>query len=184
MLEGANVISNAKTATSLVIDGDQPFYLPENITAASLTFNKEITGYAALNLPFTVTNSDISGLQVATYDNEVLNIQPAESVAPGQAAVVQGSLNLALQDRTVVSGNYQALNAVKVLAADGTSVVEVATASPFTFPMGEATAIRTLATDKDAKDGTLRIYDLSGRTLQRVAQPGIYIINGKKVIVK
>lgn len=184
MLEGANVISIDKTAKSLIIDGDQPFYLPENITAASLTFNKEITGYAALNLPFTVTNSDISGLQVAMYDNEVLNIQPAESVYPGRPAVVQGNLNLTLQDRTVVSGDYQVLNNAKVLAADGTSVVEVETASPFTFPMNEATAIRTLATDKDAKDGTLRIYDLSGRTLQRVAQPGIYIINGKKVIVK
>jgi hypothetical protein len=28
------------------------------------------------------------------------------------------------------------------------------------------------------------IYDLSGRRLQNTAQPGIYIINGKKHLVK
>ena len=184
LLEGTNVISKAKTATSLVIDGNQPFYLPEDVTAASLTFTKDIEGYAALNLPFTVTSSDISGLQTATYDNEVLHIQPAESVAPGQAAVVQGNLNLALQNMNVVAGDYQVLKAVNILAADGASVVAVESATPFTFPLSEATAVQSLTTDQGAKTATQRIYDLSGRTLQRVAQPGIYIINGKKALVK
>ena len=184
LLEGANVIAKDKTAQSLVIDGNQPFYLPEDITATNLTFTKDIEGYAALNLPFAVTSTDISGLQVATYANDVLNVQAADNVPAGQAAVVQGPVNLTLQNAAVVSGNYQALSAVNILAADGASVVAVETASPFTFPLSEATAIRTLDTDKNSKGATPRIYDLSGRSLQRVAQPGIYIINGKKVIVK
>lgn len=184
MLEGANVIAKDKTAQSLVIDGNQPFYLPEDITATNLTFTKDIEGYAALNLPFAVTSTDISGLQVATYANDVLNVQAADNVPAGQAAVVQGPVNLTLQNAAVVSGNYQALSAVNILAADGASVVAVETASPFTFPLSEATAIHSLDTDKNAKGATPRIYDLSGRSLQRVAQPGIYIINGKKVIVK
>ena len=36
-----------------------------------------------------------------------------------------------------------------------------------------------------AENGELKgIYDLSGRKLDTVTEPGIYIINGKKMLVK
>ena len=52
------------------------------------------------------------------------------------------------------------------------------------FFLSEATAIRTIA-DKDGAAGTDdAIYDLSGRRLLRVTHPGIYIVGGRKVVVR
>ena len=40
------------------------------------------------------------------------------------------------------------------------------------------------ATDTPANENNSGIYDLQGRKLERVVEPGIYIVNGKKVLVK
>ena len=45
--------------------------------------------------------------------------------------------------------------------------------------VGASTAIEKIAIDKDNT-----IYDLQGRRIEKIAQPGIYIINGKKILVK
>ena len=43
----------------------------------------------------------------------------------------------------------------------------------------------TVAPDLKTENGKVEgIYDLSGRKLEQVTQPGIYIINGKKTFIK
>ncbi len=48
-------------------------------------------------------------------------------------------------------------------------------------PSDMATGIETVETDKNTVEG---IYDLSGRRLNSIEEPGIYIVNGKKILVK
>ena len=54
---------------------------------------------------------------------------------------------------------------------------------PITFQVdnSKATGIEILNAGKKAKSG---IYDLTGRKVNDLSRPGIYIVNGKKVVVK
>ncbi|MBO5665350.1 MAG: hypothetical protein J6S03_04060, partial [Bacteroidaceae bacterium] len=57
------------------------------------------------------------------------------------------------------------------------------------FDMAEAWMLESATTtgieEVKAENGELKgIYDLSGRKLDTVTEPGIYIINGKKMLVK
>ena len=45
--------------------------------------------------------------------------------------------------------------------------------------VGASTAIEEIAIEKDST-----IYDLQGRRIEKITQPGIYIINGKKILIK
>lgn len=180
-----NIIDVDNTAKSIVLNGDQPAYIPVEAVAENVTFTKSIDGYAALNLPFDVTSANIAGLKTATYDNNILNVTDAGRVAAGKPVVVNGSVNIALSQATVKAGSYQVLNGVKVLAADGQSVTEVETASPFTYNMEEATGIQNIEEQLSSagKNGN-NVYDLTGRRVNNPTKAGVYIINGKKAIVK
>ena len=46
---------------------------------------------------------------------------------------------------------------------------------------GETTGIGSIVTDNDSEG---EIYDLSGRRIESVSKGGLYIRNGKKIIVK
>lgn len=50
--------------------------------------------------------------------------------------------------------------------------------------LSEATAIQAIARDEAAADSQPVIHDLSGRRLLRVTHPGIYIVAGRKVVVR
>ena len=181
ILSTPNII-NEGTATSIVLNGDLPAYIPVETQAQSVKFTKTVDGMAALNLPFDVSNAELPGLQTATYDDGALNITSAETVTAGKPVVVNGNVALTLANATLKAGTYQQLTAVKVLAADGQSVVEAATASPFTFNMDDATAITAVSTESQHTQQS--IYDLSGRRITGTPKAGLYIINGKKQIIK
>ncbi len=184
-----NIINTDGTATSIVINGDLPTFIPAvmqeeetlPLTAQNVSFKKTIEGMAALNLPFNVTSSDLAGLKTATYNNEVLSITDTQSVAAGSPVVVSGNVNLSLKNVTLTSGNYPELTAVKVLASDGQSVVEAEKASPFTFNFGVATGVENIIVS-DGNSNATPIYDLSGRRITKATKAGIYIVNGKKYI--
>ena len=179
-----NVIGQDNTAASLMLNGDLPAYIPVDVEAQSVTFKKTIDGKAALDLPFDVTSTDLPGLQTASYDDEVLSVTSAESVAAGKPVVVSGNVNLNLKNVAVKTGTYQELKAVKILSADGQSVLEVETASPFTFNMGDATGIRSIGNGQLTIGNGEAIYDLQGRRIEKATKAGIYIVNGKKTIIK
>ena len=57
-----------------------------------------------------------------------------------------------------------------------------ANVAAFSFRVGEGT---TEIDDVKGEDGNVKtIYDLQGRKLNKITTPGIYIVNGKKVVVK
>jgi hypothetical protein len=38
--------------------------------------------------------------------------------------------------------------------------------------------------DVEAEEGEVAVYDMQGRRLDKITAPGLYIIGGKKVLVK
>lgn len=184
-----NIIDTDGTAKSMVINGNLPFYLPSETTTNLLTFTMENSAYAALRLPFDVTSTDIPGLQTASYNDEQLAVTTADVVRAGQPAVVNGNVSLVLANVALAPCNYQTQENILVLTADGQGVETAETAAPFLFPMQNATAITsTLA---DTATGKTGIYDMSGRkinsqfSIHNAQLPkGVYILNGKKVVVK
>lgn len=54
----------------------------------------------------------------------------------------------------------------------------------FFFDGGTTDIDDITGTDAPANENNSGIYDLQGRKLERVVEPGIYIVNGKKVLVK
>jgi hypothetical protein len=54
----------------------------------------------------------------------------------------------------------------------------------FTFTIGGTTSVDDIETELGELGIIETIYDLQGRRLSEITQPGIYIVNGKKVFVK
>ncbi|MBQ2012270.1 MAG: hypothetical protein II206_05735, partial [Bacteroidaceae bacterium] len=182
----ANIVDETGHASIIRIDGNQAWNNPANIQADQVVFTKGIEGYAALNLPFIVSKAEVPGLKTATYIDGTLAIEDAESVDAGQPVILQGNADITMAQTAVVSGNYKAQENITILAADGQSVETAALASPFTYNMQNATGIFGIGEkDEEVLGNTGAIYDLQGRRLKQLpAQKGIYLINGKKVLVK
>ena len=182
----ANIVDETGHASIIRIDGNQAWNNPANIQADQVGFTKDIEGYAALNLPFIVSKAEVPGLKTATYIDGTLAIEDAESVDAGQPVILQGNADITVAQTAVVSGNYKAQENITILAADGQSVETAALASPFTYNMQNATGIFGIGEkNEEVLGNTGAIYDLQGRRLKQLpVQKGIYLINGKKVLVK
>ena len=181
-----NVIDMDGTADSLAINGDLPFFLPSAVQARKLTFAKTINGYAALDLPFAVTSADIPGLQTATYTDGNLTLANADEVAARRPVVVNANVKLDLTDVALTEGNFQELSDVVVLSADGTGVENAPTASPFTFDLKSAgDGIQLLKSGVEETGAQpAQLYDLTGRRIQTATRPGIYIVKGRKTVLR
>ena len=83
-----------------------------------------------------------------------------------------------------VSGNqlYQASDATNTIKPFRAYFVSDSNASALTLDFGDATGIGSIANSQELKANS-HVYNLAG---QRVAQPtkGLYIVNGKKVVIK
>ena len=75
-----------------------------------------------------------------------------------------------------------------MLNAEGTEVVAAeGEVSPFTYVwesafVVDATSINSVL--ENDKNGKTTVYDLQGRRTTRITQPGIYIVNGRKTLIK
>lgn len=177
LLANVNVVGPDSTAQSIVIDGDKPFYIPGDFTAETLSFTKSGEGYQALRLPFD-TQASLGLVDVDGPADEL----PDGTVSAGLPALFQGKVSISEQDRTINAGTFTETESGYVY--DGTSFVYAENISPFTYVWEEGSGISDLKENADgqgsAKDG---IYNLAG---QRVSKPanGLYIVGGKKVLVK
>ena len=75
-----------------------------------------------------------------------------------------------------------------MLNAEGTEVVAAeGEVSPFTYVWEDAFVIDATSINsvlEEDAEGQNKVFDLQGRRVTRINQPGIYIINGKKTLVK
>ena len=185
-VQATNVIDLDGTAASIAINGDLPFYLPSDVQAQSLTFTKTVDGYAALDLPFVVTSADLPGLQTVSYVGGDLSLASVDEVAARHPVVVNANVSLDLSDVALVGGDFQQLADAIVLNADGSGVENAPTASPFTFNLKDiGTGIQLLKNGEGEGDvQPAQLYDLAGRRIQKAARPGLYIVKGRKALLR
>lgn len=182
LLANVNVVGPDSVAQSLIIDGDKPFFIPEDFTAQSLTFSKSGEGSQALLLPFDTW----AGLGVVNADGTVDDTP--ETYAAGQPVLFQGNVSITENDRTIHAGTFA--EAENGYVFDGNNLVFAEGISPFTYVWDEADGIkeidnrqRTSFSSTKSTDNGLPVYNIAG---QRVSKPakGLYIVGGRKVIVK
>ena len=193
-----NVVSGEGVAQQVQINGDKPFFIPTDFTAGALSFTKSGEGYQALRLPFPVKEG-----YVGTIQNHQLEV-PADGIAAGMPVVTEGKVNLTADNVTVSAGTYDAVQTGYALDAEGKSVVETQGITPFTYLFTEVfnleDAENSISEEIRVKSEESEnvICDLSGRkinsqfstpnsqfsTLNSQLPKGLYIYNGKKILIK
>ena len=182
LLAQTNVVDADLNAQSLVINGDLPFYIPTAFQAQDITFTKSGSGRQALNLPFNVQEG---------YEGiiEGIKLTPASETAnAGKPVVVNGEAKLLAKNMEVTAGSFTSTNGGYVLNADGTEVVaSEGENSPFTYVWDQAFVVDATAINhilENDRNHSTAIYDLQGRRYDRIASPGLYIVNGKRTLIR
>lgn len=180
-----NVVDETGHAAALTINGNLSWNNPTDIQADEVTFTMESEGYAALNLPFSVTAEEVPGLKTVQYAESQFSVVDAEAVEAGQPVVIQGNAQITKTQATVLKGTYNEQENITALATDGQSVVTLEKAAPFLYNLQNCTGIGSITADSPILEGRQGIYDLQGRRLKTLpTRKGIYIVDGKKVMVK
>ena len=184
LLQSPNVVNADGVAQQLTINGDKSFFIPSEFTADSLTFTKNGDGYQTLMLPFDTQ----AGLGIVNGDGSV-DALPDGIAAAGQPVLFQGNVSIKESDRKVNAGTFDVTENGYIF--DGTSFVYAENISPFTYAWDDPNGIENVNVNDNVNKGEEAVYDLSGRkfisklsTLNSQLNKGIYIINGKKILIK
>jgi hypothetical protein len=179
LLANANVVDGEGNAQTLIIDGDKPFFIPTDFTAQSLTFTKSGEDHQALRLPFDTW----AGLGIITEDG-VLDNTP-ETFPAGQPVLFNGAVNISEQGRAIHAGTFAETESGYIMGADGKSLVFAENISPFTYVWEEGTGIESVDNGQLTIDGKERsVYNLAGQKVNGKLTQGLYIIDGRKVVVR
>ena len=209
-----NVITwdGSKNVTSkLVLKDDAPFYTPIDFTATAVELTRNVqAGINSFCLPFSVTATEVGAAKIAKWKEGVTfetqdiieaNIPfittgatAATSLNFGEKTVVTtpttigGTFEGIYVPKTSTEGKYGINSAGKIQAGNSTTKCNAFRAWLTTNPTsarsieidGETTGISNVSLENPVKE----IYNLNGVRVDKIGQKGIYIINGKKVIVK
>lgn len=85
---------------------------------------------------------------------------------------------------THFEGGYVTCKANKAFMVLSKETSQSVSSLAFTFTTGGTTSVDDVETELGELEIIETIYDLQGRRLSEITQPGIYIVNGKKVFVK
>lgn len=208
-----NVVVNG-TTTTLILDDAHPFNAPTGFTATSVELKRGVKdGINTFCLPFAVIPSEVKSTKIATFKGGV-TFTTAESVAANipfitvDATEVDKETGFTFSNKTITAtpaslgttfqGTYKRLsdttgkygiNKVGKFEVGSESISCSAfhaylTEKPSTARSididGETTGISNVSLENPVKE----IYNLNGVRVDKIGQKGIYIINGKKVIVK
>ena len=176
LLANTNVVDIEGVAQQVQIDGDKPFFIPTEFTAQQISFTKAGTGYQALSLPFDVTG------------------EGSETIPAGEPVIKEGRVELNENNRIIKAGTYDVTESGMILAPDGESYVYAENISPFTYIWDDPNGIESIQNKPNSLTPALSqgegVYDLGGRKidsslfiLHSSLKKGIYIVNGKKIIV-
>ena len=208
-----NVVVNG-TVANLELTDANAFNAPEDFTAKSVKLTRSLQkGFNSFVLPFAVTADELGADKVATYQNctlgKVANFKTDESVnanTPFLTTDANEASELNFTDKSIVAtpeplgtyfvGVYTRNNAEGKYGIDEKGKLHKGGADAYVNPFhaylnvegvtsvafdGSVTAINNIAADNVADTA---VYDLSGRRVNGKLHKGLYIINGKKVVVK
>lgn len=209
----ANVVVNG-TAASVELTDANAFNAPYDFTAKSVKLTRSLqNGINSFVLPFEVSANEIGASKVATYKSydlgNVANFETAESVVantPFLTTDAKEASELTFTNKSIVAtpenlgtdfvGVYTRTKAQGKYGIDEKGNLHKGGADAYVNPFhaclnvegvasvafdGSVTAINNIAADKVANTA---VYDLSGRRVNGKLQKGLYIMNGKKVVVK
>lgn len=198
----------------MILDDAHPFNAPTGFIATTVELKRGLkNGINTLCLPFAVTPSEVKSTKIATFKGGV-TFTTAESVAANTPFITVGATEVAkdpgftFSNKTIVAtpaslgtpfqGTYKPLSDTTDkygINKDGKFEVGSAstpcsafraylTTNPSTARSieidGETTGISNVSLENPVKE----IYNLNGVRVDKIGNKGIYIINGKKVIVK
>lgn len=179
VLGTTNVVSKDGVARQMVIDGNLEMVIPRDFTAQALSFTKKGTGFQALQLPFDVADG------ITVQDNALIEM----SVVPaGEPVVTENRVTLKLENIAVKAGQFKTRESGFALNAAGNAVEAATGLSPFTYCFSSVAGeiLPTGIGEILAQPGNepVKMFDLSGRRVRDARKNGLYIINGKKALVK
>lgn len=211
---GHNNVVVKGTVANLVLIDDKAFNAPEGFTAANVKLTRKVQNdINSFVLPFEVSANELGANKIATYKNCVLgnvaNFETAESVVantPFLTTDAKEASELTFTNKRIVAtpetlgtdfvGVYTRTKAEGKFGIDEKGNLHKGGADAHVNPFhaylnvegvasvafdGSVTAINNIAADKVANTA---VYDLSGRRVNGKLQKGLYIMNGKKVVVK
>ena len=160
------VTINGEWATLTAIEGG---VIPAN-TGVVLQGDADTYNFAVTNTTATV-DSDLTGTTAATYITADAYVLTAD--AESEAGVCFGKATKNQQSNASwLNNSHKAY--LPMSAANG--------AASYSFRFGEGT---TAIEEVKTENGEVKtVYDLTGRRVEAITAPGIYIVNGKKVLVK
>ena len=208
-----NVVASGATS-KLILNDAHPFNAPTGFTATRVELKRGVKdGINTFCLPFAVIPSEVQSTKIATF-KEGVTFTTADNVAANtrfitvDAKAVDRETGFTFSNKTITAtpaslgttfeGTYKRLtdtSSMYGINKDGkfkqgsTSVPCSAfhaylTTIPSTARSididGETTGISNVSLENPVKE----IYNLNGVRVDKIGQKGIYIINGKKVIVK
>ena len=209
----ANVVVNG-TAASVELTDANAFNAPYDFTAKSVKLTRSLqNGINSFVLPFEVSANELGANKIATYKScdlgNVANFETAESVVantPFLTTDAKEASELTFTNKGIVAtpktlgtdfvGVYTRINAEGKYGIDENGKLHMGGAKAYVNPFhaylnvegvtsvafdGSVTAINNIAADKVADTA---VYDLSGRRVNGKLHKGLYIMNGKKVVVK
>lgn len=210
----ANVVVNGTATNLLLTDVNAfnaPYdFTAESV---KLTRSLQKNGINSFVLPFEVSANELGASKVATYKScdlgNVANFETVESVVantPFLTTDAKEASELTFTNKVIVAtpetlgtdfvGVYTRTNAEDKYGIDEKGNLHKGGADAYVNPFhaylnvegvasvafdGSVTAINNIAADKVADTA---VYDLSGRRVNGKLQKGLYIMNGKKVVVK
>ena len=210
----ANVVVNGTAASVELTDVNAfnaPYDFTAELV--KLTRSLQKNGINSFVLPFEVSANELGASKVATYKScdlgNVANFETAKSVVantPFLTTDAKEASELTFTNKSIVAtpetlgtnfvGVYTRTNAQGKYGIDEKGNLHKGGAGAYVNPFhaylnvegvtsvafdGSVTAINNIAADKVANTA---VYDLSGRRVNGKLQKGLYIMNGKKVVVK
>lgn len=200
--------------SKLVLKDDAPFYTPIDFTATAVELKRGVKdGINTFCLPFEVTPSEVKSTKIATFNKGVTfttadNVEANKPFITVDATKVDKETGFTFSNKTIVAtpaslgtpfqGTYKPLSDTTGkygINKDGkfqqgsTSVpcsvfraylTEIPSTARSIDIDGETTGISNVSLENPVQE----IYNLNGVRVDKIGQKGIYIINGKKVIVK
>lgn len=208
------VVNGTATNLLLTDANANAFNAPYDFTAESVKLTRSLqNGINSFVLPFEVSANELGANKIAIYKNCVLgnvaNFETAESVVantPFLTTDAKEASELTFTNKSIVAtpenlgtdfvGVYTRTKAQGKYGIDEKGNLHKGGADAYVNPFhaclnvegvasvafdGSVTAINNIAADKVANTA---VYDLSGRRVNGKLQKGLYIMNGKKVVVK